>query len=42
MDISLQAGQTLGTEWKKKKLKKREDAYKLTMLPFLLTGKLNN
>ena len=31
MDTSLQAGRTPGTEWKKKKLKKSEDASKLTM-----------
>jgi len=39
MDISLQAGRTPGTEWKKKKLKKSEDASKLIMLPFQLIGK---
>jgi len=41
MDIFLLAGQILGTEWKKKKLKKKEDVYKLTMLHLKLTGKLN-
>ena len=36
---SLQVDQTLGMEWKKKKLKKREDVYKLTTLLSKLTGK---
>ena len=39
MDTSLPADQTLGMEWKKKKLKKREDVYKLTTLLSKLTGK---
>ena len=42
MDIFLLADQILGMEWKKKRLKKREDAYKSIMLLFLLTGRLSN
>ena len=42
MDISSLADRTLGTVWKKKKLKKKEDAYKLITLLFLLTGRLSN
>jgi len=30
-----------GTEWKKKRLKKKEDVYKLTMLHLKLIGKFN-
>ena len=39
MDIFLQVDQTHGTEWKKRKSKKREDVYKLTMFHSKLTGK---
>ena len=39
MAIFLVAGQTHGMEWKKKKLKKKEDVYKLTMLHSKQTGK---
>ena len=42
MDISLQVDQILGTVWKKKRLKKKEDVYKLITLLFLLTGRLSN
>ena len=41
MDIFLLADQTHGTEWKKKRLKKKEDVYKLTMLRLKLIGKFN-
>ena len=40
MDIFLPADQILGMEWKKKKLKKKEDVCKLTMFRLKLTGKL--
>ena len=40
MDTSLPVDQTLGMEWKKKKLKKREDVFKLIMLHLKLIGKL--
>ena len=39
MDISSQVGQTLGMVWKKKKLKKKEDVYKLTTFHLKLIGK---
>ena len=39
MDIFLQVGQILGMEWKKRKLKKKEDVYKLTMLHSRPIGK---
>ena len=39
MDIFLLVDQTHGMEWKKKKLKKKEDVYKLTMLHLKQTGK---
>ena len=41
MDIFLQAGLTLGMAWKKKKSKKKEDVYKLTMFLLKQTGKSN-
>ena len=41
MAIFLAVDQTLGMEWKKKRLKKKEDVYKLTMLHLKLTGKFN-
>ena len=37
----LLADQILGTEWKKKRLKKKEDVYKLTTLHLKLIGKFN-
>ena len=37
----LPVDQTHGMEWKKKKLKKKEDVYKLTMLHLKLIGKFN-
>jgi hypothetical protein len=40
MVIFLQVDPILGTAWKKKKLKKKEEGYKLTMLHLKLTGKL--
>ena len=40
MDIFLQVGQTHGTAWKKKKLKKKEDAYKLITFHLKPIGKL--
>jgi len=39
MDIFLQVGQIHGMEWKKRKLKKKEDVYKLTMLHSRPIGK---
>ena len=39
MDIFLQVDLTLGTEWKKKKSKKREDVYKLITFPSKQIGK---
>ena len=36
----LQLDQMPGTEWKKKKLKKKEDVCKLTMFHLKLTGRL--
>ena len=39
MDIFLQVDQTHGMVWKKKKLKKKEDVCKLTMLHLKLIGK---
>ena len=41
MAIFLLVGQTHGMEWKKKRLKKKEDVYKLTMLHLKLIGKFN-
>ena len=41
MAIFLVAGQTHGMAWKKKRLKKKEDVCKLTMLHLKLTGKLS-
>ena len=38
MDIFLQVDQTRGMVWKKKKSKKREDVYKLTMFHLKLIG----
>jgi len=38
MAIFLAVDQTLGMEWNKKKLKKKEDVYKLTMLHSRLIG----
>ena len=40
MDIFLLVDQIHGMEWKKKKLKKKEDVYKLTMFLSKLIGKL--
>ena len=40
MVIFLQADPILGTVWKKRKLKKKEEGCKLTMLHLKLTGKL--
>ena len=40
MVIFLQADPILGMVWKKKKLKKKEEGCKLTMLHLKLTGKL--
>ena len=40
MDIFLQVDQILGMVWKKKKLKKKEDACKSIMFHFKLIGKL--
>ena len=40
MDIFLQADLTHGTVWIKKKLKKKEDVYKLTMFLSKQIGKL--
>ena len=40
MDIFLQVDRKHGMEWKKKKLKKKEEGCKLTMLHLKLTGKL--
>ena len=42
MDIFLLVDQIHGTAWKKKKLKKREDACKSITLHFLQTGKSEN
>ena len=39
MVISLPVGQILGMEWKKKRSKKKDAAYRLTMFPLKLTGK---
>ena len=39
MDISLVVDQILGMVWKKKKLKEKDAAYKLTMFRLKLTGK---
>ena len=39
MDIFLQVDQTRGMEWKKKKLKKKEDVCKLIMFHLKLIGK---
>ena len=39
MDTFLQADQILGMGWKKKKLKKKEDVFKLTMYLSKLIGK---
>ena len=41
MGIFLAADQILGMGWKKKKLKKKEDVYKLTMFHSKLIGKLD-
>jgi len=41
MAIFLLVDQTHGMEWKKKRLKKKEDVYKLTMLHLKLIGKFN-
>ena len=41
MVISLLVGQILGMEWKKKRSKKKDAVYRLTMFPLKLTGKLN-
>ena len=41
MGIFLLVDQIHGMEWKKKKLKKKEDAYKLTTLHSKLIGKFN-
>ncbi len=41
MAIFLLVDQTHGMEWKKKRLKKKEDVYKLTMLHLKQTGKFN-
>ena len=40
MDIFLQVDQIHGTAWKKKKLKKREDAYNSIMLHLKQIGKV--
>ena len=39
MVISSQVDQILGMEWRKKRLKKRDVVYRLTMFPSKLTGK---
>jgi hypothetical protein len=39
MDTFSQVDQTPGMGWKKKRLKKREDVFKLTMLLLKLIGK---
>ena len=39
MVISLPVGQILGMEWKKKRSKKKDAVYRLTMFPLKLTGK---
>ena len=41
MGIFLPVEQILGMGWKKKKLKKKEDVYKLTMFHSKLIGKLD-
>ena len=41
MDSFLPADQRPGMGWKKKKLKKKEDVYKLTMFHSKLIGKLD-
>ena len=41
MATFLLVDQTHGIEWKKKKLKKKEDVYKLTMLHLKQIGKFN-
>ena len=41
MVIFLQVGQILGTEWRKKRSKKKDAVYRLTMFPLKLTGKWN-
>ena len=41
MAIFLPVDQIHGMGWKKKKLKKKEDVYKLTMLHLKLIGKFN-